>query len=45
MARRAMVNEKTSPVGDSRRSSLFDDDFEQENEVETEEKKGPKGNA
>jgi len=34
MARRAMVNEKLSPVGDSRRSSLFDDDFEQENEVE-----------
>ena len=32
VARRAMDNEKHSPVKDSRRSSLFDDDFDQENE-------------
>merc|ERR1712034_108790 len=33
VARRAMDNEKHSPVKDSRRSSLFDDDFDQENEI------------
>ena len=32
VARRAMDTEKHSPVKDSRRSSLFDDDFDQENE-------------
>merc|ERR1719318_2106803 len=32
VARRAMDNEKHSPVKDSKRSSLFDDDLDQENE-------------
>jgi len=34
VARRAMDTEKHSPVKDSRRSSLFDDDFDQENDNE-----------
>jgi len=33
VARRAMVNEKVSPSRDSRRSSLFDDDFDQDDEI------------
>jgi len=32
VARRAMVNEKVSPSRDSRRASLFDDDFDQEDD-------------
>jgi len=33
VARRAMVQEKVSPSKDSRRSSLFDDDFDQDDEI------------
>jgi len=33
VARRAMVNEKVSPSRDSRRSSLFDDDFDLDDEI------------
>jgi len=32
VARRAMVNEKVSPSRDSRRASLFDDDYDQEDD-------------